>query len=102
MEVEMMDRFTKYALLTMTIIVAILMVAAYVGTAVLGQEMGGTDATVNEKAGEGEPILPFTIGPLGENGEYLGFGMAGVVGGFIVGYMIPSIFGKSTSSRRED
>jgi hypothetical protein len=64
--------------------------------------MGGTDATVNEKAGEGEPILPFTIGPLGEMGEYIGFGMAGVVGGFIVGYIIPSIFGKNPPSRRED
>lgn len=97
-----MDRFTKYALLTMTVIVSVMIVAAYVGTAILGQEMGGTDATVNEKAGESEPILPFTIGPLGEMGEYLGFGMAGVVGGFIVGYIIPSVFGKNASSRREN
>jgi ABC-type cobalt transport system substrate-binding protein len=102
MEVEIVDRFTKYALLAMTVIVAVMMVSAYVGTAVLGQEMGGTDASVNEAAGESEPVLPFTIGPLGENGEYLGFGMAGVVGGFIVGYMIPSIFGKNTPSRRDD
>lgn len=93
-----MDKFTKYALLTMTIIVAVMMVSAYVGTAVLKQEMGGTDATVNEKAGESEPVLPFTIGPLGEMGEYLGFGMAGVVGGFLVGYIVPSIFSKNTSS----
>ena len=101
-----MDRFTKYALLTMTVIVVVMLVSAYVGTAVLGQEMGGTDATVNEKAGESEPILPFTIGPLGEMGEYLGFGMAGVVGGFIVGYVAPSIFDKNSdknaSSRREN
>jgi ABC-type cobalt transport system substrate-binding protein len=97
-----MDKFTKYALLTMTVIVAVMIVAAYVGTAVLGQEMGGTDATVNEKAGESEPILPLTIGPLGEMGEYLGFGMAGVVGGFIVGYIVPSVFGKNASSRREN
>jgi len=97
-----LDRFTKYALLTMTVIVAVLMVSAYVGTAVLGQDMGGTDATVNEKAGESEPILPFTIGPLGEMGEYIGFGMAGVVGGFIVGYIVPSLFGKNASSGREN
>jgi ABC-type cobalt transport system substrate-binding protein len=96
-----LDKFTKYALLTMTVIVAVLMVSAYVGTAVLGQEMGGTDATVNEKAGESDPILPFTIGPLGEMGEYIGFGMAGVVGGFIVGYFVPTIFDKNASSRRE-
>ena len=97
-----MDRFTKYTLLTMAVIVSIMIVSAYVGTAILGQEMGGTDANVNEKAGESEPILPFTIGPLGEMGEYFGFGMAGVVGGFIVGYIVPSLFGKNASSRREN
>jgi ABC-type cobalt transport system substrate-binding protein len=97
-----LDRFTKYSLLTMTVIVVVLMVSAYVGTAVLGQEMGGTDATVNEKAGESDPILPITIGPLGEMGEYIGFGMAGVVGGFIVGYFVPSIFDKKEPSRREN
>lgn len=86
----------------MTVIVAVMMVLAYVGTAVLGQEMGGTDATVNENAGESEPILPFTIGPLGEMGEYIGFGMAGVIGGFIVGYFVPVIFNKNEPSRREN
>jgi ABC-type cobalt transport system substrate-binding protein len=90
-----LDKFTKYALVTMTVIVAVMMALAYVGTAVLGQPMGGTDATVNENAGESEPILPLTIGPLGEMGEYLGFGMAGVVGGFIVGYFVPTIFNKN-------
>jgi ABC-type cobalt transport system substrate-binding protein len=97
-----LDRFTKYALLTMSVIVSVMIVSAYVGTAVLGQGMGGTDATVNEKAGESEPILPLTIGPLGEMGEYIGFGMAGVVGGFIVGYIVPSLFGKNASARREN
>jgi ABC-type cobalt transport system substrate-binding protein len=97
-----LDRFTKYALLTMTVIVAVLMVLAYVGTAVLGQEMGGTDATVNENAGESEPILPVTIAPLGEIGEYIGFGMAGVVGGLIVGYFVPVILNKKEPSRREN
>jgi ABC-type cobalt transport system substrate-binding protein len=97
-----LDRFTKYALLTMTVIVAVLMVLAYVGTAVLGQEMGGTDATVNENAGESEPILPVTIAPLGEMGEYIGFGMAGVVGGLIVGYFVPVILNKKEPSGREN
>jgi ABC-type cobalt transport system substrate-binding protein len=86
----------------MTVIVAVLMVLAYVGTAVLGQEMGGTDATVNENAGESEPILPVTIAPLGEIGEYIGFGMAGVVGGLIVGYFVPVILNKKEPSGREN
>jgi ABC-type cobalt transport system substrate-binding protein len=86
----------------MIMIVAVMMVSAYVGTVVLGQEMGGTDATVNENAGESEPILPFTIGPLGEMGEYLGFGMAGVVGGFVVGYFVPVILDKNSAPRREN
>lgn len=86
----------------MTVIVAVMMVSAYVGMVVLGQEMGGTDATVNENAGESAPILPFTIGPLGEMGEYLGFGMAGVVGGFIVGYFVPTILDRNSAPRREN
>jgi hypothetical protein len=35
-------------------------------------------------------------------GEYIGFGMAGVVGGFIVGYVVPTAFGKNTPERREN
>jgi ABC-type cobalt transport system substrate-binding protein len=97
-----MDKFTKYALLTMVVIVSIMIISAYIGTVVLGSGMEGTDATVNEMAGEGEPVLPFTIAPFGEVGEYIGFGMAGVVGGFIVGYIVPSLFGKDTPSRRDN
>jgi ABC-type cobalt transport system substrate-binding protein len=96
-----MDKFTKYALLTMIVIVSIMMISAYVGTVILGSGMEGTDATVNQMAGEGEPVLPFTIAPFGEVGEYIGFGMAGVVGGFIVGYIIPSVFGKNPSPRKK-
>jgi len=29
---------------------------------------------------------------LGQTGEYIGFGFAGVVAGFIIGYLIPSVF----------
>ena len=97
-----MDKFTKYALLTMIVIVSIMMISAYIGNVILGSSMEGTDATANEMAGESEPVLPFTIAPFGEVGEYIGFGMAGVVGGFIVGYIVPSVFGKNTPSRREN
>jgi ABC-type cobalt transport system substrate-binding protein len=104
---EIMDKFTKYALLTMTIIVLIMIVLTYVGTVVLSGGMEGTDATVNDAASTHTTSwfgFGFTADAFGQMGEYIGFSLAGVAGGFIVGYCFPKIFGKSnqTTSGREN
>lgn len=94
-----MDRFEKYALLTLVLIVSIATIAGYIGFQVGGN--AATDDTVDQMAGGGSIYSPFTIEPFGETGEYIGFFIAGSVGGFIVGYIVPSIF-NSPASRREN
>jgi hypothetical protein len=84
-----MDRFTKYALITMVFIVAIMAVSAYVGFIVGGNV--ATDDKVNNLAGGGTAYSPLDIAKLGLTGEYIGFFIAGAVGGFIVGYILPSV-----------
>ena len=102
-----MDKFTKYALLTMIVIVTIMTVLTYLGAAVFNAGMEGTDATVNDAAASHTTSwfgFPFTADALGQMGEYIGFSLAGVVGGFIVGYCFPTIFSrnKDDTSRREN
>ena len=101
-----MDKFTKYALLTMIVIVLIMTFGAYVGATIFRGSMEGTDATVNNMAGESAKSwfgFPFTADAFGQMGEYIGFSLAGVMGGFIVGYCFPTIFSKDKDvlSRRE-
>jgi hypothetical protein len=98
---EIMDRFTKYSLLTMIVIVSIMTISAYVGAAILKGGMEGTDATVNGMAGEHTTAwfgFEFTADAFGQMGEYVGFSLAGVAGGFIVGYCFPTIFSKKNDS----
>jgi hypothetical protein len=95
-----MDRFTKYALITIVVIVAVLVAMAYIGYQVGGN--GATDDKVNDKAGGGTTYSPFTIEYFGEVGEYFGFCAAGCVGGFLVGYIFPTLFNSNTESRRKN
>lgn len=102
-----MDRFTKYTLLTMIVIVSIMTLLAYLGAAVFKGSMEGTDATVNDMAGQYATSwfgFPFTADAFGQMGEYIGFSLAGVVGGFIAGYCLPAMFSKNRDSvsRREN
>lgn len=102
-----MDKFVKYALITVCLMVAIMAISAYVGAVVFKGSMEGTDATVNDMAGEATTSwfnFPFTVEPLGIMGEYIGFSAAGIAGGFIVGYCYPTIFsGKTeTAPRRKN
>lgn len=95
-----MDRFTRYALITMIVIVSIMTISAYIGFIVGGN--AATDDTVNGLAGGGSTYSPFTVEPFGEIGEYVGFFTAASVGGFIVGYLLPSVLSNNAVSRRED
>ncbi|MEM0216033.1 MAG: hypothetical protein QXT06_08465 [Candidatus Bathyarchaeia archaeon] len=89
-----MDKFTKYTLILMAIIVAAMIVAAYIGVFVVGGDMETAYISIIEEEAEklglsfGHPI------ELDETGEYMGFTVAGAISGFIIGYMIPTIFEK--------
>ena len=96
-----MDRFTKYALLVMVLIVAIMTVSAYVGYMVGGN--GATDDYVNNAASGTSTTVyynPFTIEHWGVNGEYVGFFSAGCLGGLVVGYLFPVVIRSSVTRRR--
>ncbi len=102
-----MDKFTKYALLTMVIIVTVMTVSTYLGAAVFKTGMEGTDAKVNSSAKAHTSSwfgFAFTADAFGQMGEYVGFSLAGVAGGLIVGYCFPTIFSKNNDSpsRREN
>jgi hypothetical protein len=104
---EIMDKFSKYALLTMFIIVTIMIILTYLGAAVFNAGMEGTDATVNDAAASHTTSwfgFTYTADAFGQMGEYIGFSLAGVAGGLIVGYCFPTIFSKNnqTTSRREN
>jgi hypothetical protein len=95
-----MDKFTKYALLAMVLIVAIMTVSAYIGYAVGGN--AATDDIVNDLGGGGTAYSPFTVEAFGEVGEYAGFLVGASACGLIVGYLFPSVFGNNAGSRREN
>ena len=98
-----MDKFNKYALITVTVIVSVLLVSAYVSYQVGGNK--ATDDSVNNKAsGDKAPVYynPFTIEHWGVHGEYEGFFAAGCAGGCGVGYMFPTVFKTNPMSRRKN
>jgi hypothetical protein len=98
-----MDKFTKYALLAMAIIVVVMLASAYVGNMVGGNV--ATDNKVNNAASGNSTTTyynPFTIEHWGVNGEYLGFFAAGCIGGFIVGFIFPTVFKSNLTSRRKN
>ena len=80
------DKFTKYALVTMTILLAIMMVLTYVGVNVFGGEMGGTDTSVSS----GTSFLVH----YSRVDQYIAFAIGGVAGGLVVGYILPTVLGQ--------
>jgi ABC-type cobalt transport system substrate-binding protein len=88
------DKFTKYALLTMTIIIAIMLVSTYVGVNVFGGKMGGTDSSV--ASGGFSFLTHYTMVD-----EYVVFTIGGAAGGLVVGYLLPSVFGQMSKRTEE-
>ena len=87
----------------MVIIVAVMTVIAYVGYFVGGN--AATDDTVNNAASGTTTTVyynPFTIEYWGVHGEYVGFFLAGCLGGFFVGYLFPVVFKSNIASRRKN
>lgn len=90
------DTFTKNALIVSAVLIAIMVVSTYFGSQV--GELEGTDGLVEDMAAESAQKTPKTLVELDENGEYVGFGMAGVLSGFFIGYLWPSIFPRRTAA----
>jgi len=87
------DRFTKYALITMFVIVVILMVSTYIGYMIFGSSIFQTAyITVIEDQARQLGLAFGHIVELGETGEYVGFTIAAVIAGFVIGYLIPLVF----------
>ncbi len=93
------DKFTKYALIAMTTIVAILLVSTYVGYLVFGSSIFETKyLTVIEDQARALGLAFGHVIELGEAGEYVGFSLAGVISGFVIGYLFPTIFEQKEAS----
>ena len=98
-----MDKFTKYVLLGIVIVVAAMTASAYVSYQVGGN--GATDDAVNNAAsGKTTTVYynPFTVEPWGVHGEYVGFTAVGCFGGLVVGYLFSSVFESNDASRRKN
>jgi cobalt/nickel transport system permease protein len=87
------DKFTKYALVTMAVILAIMLVLTYVGVNVFGGEMGGTDTSV---ASGSSLLIHYS-----RVDQYVAFTIGGAAGGLIVGYLLPTVLGQ-LSKRTEE
>jgi hypothetical protein len=87
------DRFTKYALITMFAIVVVLMVSTYIGYMIFGSSIFQTAyITVIEDQARQLGLAFGHVVELGEMGEYVGFTIAAVIAGFVIGYLIPIVF----------
>ena len=87
-----MDRFTKNILMTMIGLVAAMVIGAYLGVFVFKGDMETKYIKVIEEQAAEQHLEPTHIVELDEVGEYVGFSAAGAIGGFIIGYLLPSIF----------
>lgn len=85
-----MDKFTKYALITMTIILVIMLASTYVGVTFFKGQMKGTDGTATQGEATGFSYLHLTI-----EEEYVVFTIGGAAGGLFLGYLLPSVFGQN-------
>ncbi|MFQ6051308.1 MAG: hypothetical protein ACE5K4_06405 [Candidatus Hydrothermarchaeota archaeon] len=86
----MNDSFVLKVLLLMVLSVLGIIVSAYYGSKV--GELQGTDALVEDLAMKSAGKKAVTLIELNETGEYIGFTLVGIVSGFTVGYLIPSLF----------
>jgi hypothetical protein len=95
-EREIMDKFNRNALIGLVIMSVVVLVFFAIVSALGATDVGGTDAKVEGQAAQSGNIVPPDVSTWGyalsQNGEYIGFGLAGIFGGFFVGYLWPMIF----------
>jgi len=90
-----LDKFTKYALITMFALVAGMFISTYIGFSIYGNSIFETRyITVIEDQARNLGLVFGHVIELGEIGEYMGFTIAGIVSGFVIGYLLPSVFGR--------
>ena len=93
-----MDRFDRNALIGLTIMCAIIIAFFYIGVALTGGNLGGADdkvADLAHEAGGGTPHA--SLYELDQNGEYVGFGLIGLIGGFFTGYIWVMAFDETSN-----
>ncbi len=96
-----MDKFTKNALIACAITCSIVVLFFYVESALGQTDIAGTDGKVEKQAlesGNKEGLATWGYN-LSENGEYVGFLLVGMFGGFIVGYAWTMVFDEADSKR---
>ena len=101
-----MDRFNKIAIICLIACVTALVIMAYVSYYYVDgapSQLPSTDGSVNAKAGSTGTVYynPFTIEYWGNTGENVGFTVVGCCGGFIGGYIYPTIFGKTRTGGKD-
>jgi hypothetical protein len=95
-----LDKFAKYALAIMATIVAVLIISTYIGYQIFGPSILETKyLTVIEDQARQFGLTFGHVIELGEMGEYIGFTIAGVVSGFAIGYLFPSVFESKEESK---
>jgi len=97
-----MDKFNKNALIVCVLLSALIIAFFYIGTA-LGKSLEGTDSQVVDAAaavGGGTPHA--SLYELSQNGEYVGFTMVGILGGFATGYTWSMVFDETNKRGTAD
>lgn len=95
-----MDSFTRNAVIGCAIVCAIVTGSFYAGSALGHGDLAGTDAKVEAQAAQSGSKEPYaTFFTLSQNEEYIGFTLAGMLGGFIVGYAWAMVFDEADSTR---
>jgi hypothetical protein len=105
-----MDKFNKYALMACAVMCVIIIGFFYVSLALGLAVGGGADDQVNNAAtASGGGQAHDSWYEVSQNGEYVGFGSIGLIGGLAVGYLFVSVFenpanipGKTETSKIEE
>jgi hypothetical protein len=87
------DKFDKNALIACAILATLIVTFSFIATNLLGQkDLPGTDGVVEEQAATVGTKTPTHVVSLDETGEYIGFTMIGLAGGFAAGYWYVDAF----------
>ena len=87
-----MDKFTKNALIACVALSSLIIVFFYAGVTLGHADLSGSDDKVNENAANAGNRMPTQLIALDQNGEYMGFTILSIIGGFTAGYIWVIIF----------
>lgn len=81
----------------MIIIVITMMISTYIGLFIVGGDMETAYISIMEEEAKRLGLSYGHLIELDEVGEYIAFTIVGTLSGFIIGYLTPTVFGKSKS-----